>query len=118
MASRVVLFCGLNPIETGESKCRWNPLSILAVGSALQEAGYEPVLLDPQIHEDWPDRLRKLLPDTLFLGVSCMTGPGIRNVLKAISVARAARADIPIVWGGYHATLAYAGILRERLADV
>lgn len=25
---------------------------------------------------------------------------------------------MPIVWGGYHATLAYRGILRERLADV
>jgi radical SAM superfamily enzyme YgiQ (UPF0313 family) len=40
------------------------------------------------------------------------------NVLTAIEIVRTTAPSVPIVWGGYHATLAYRGILRERLADV
>jgi radical SAM superfamily enzyme YgiQ (UPF0313 family) len=114
----VVLFNGVDTADDADSPRLWAPLSILAIGTALNSAGYHVELLDCQIEPAWRERLAGVVRTAVFLGVSCMTGPGIRNVLEAVDLARATAPDIPVVWGGYHATLAYEGILRERLADV
>src|SRR6476619_5746104 len=93
------------------------PLSILALGSALQAAGYEAVLLDVQVERDWEERLRRSLEGALLFGVSCLTSPSIRAALRAIEVARQQAPGMPVVWGGYHATLAHTGIMAEGLVD-
>lgn len=108
---RVVLFTGVKP------KNKWLPLAILTVGSALQAAGFEVTAIDPQIHDNWRERLSASVPGSIYLGVTCLTGPGIANVLEALEIARAADPSVPIVWGGYHASLVYEGILTEHLAD-
>jgi anaerobic magnesium-protoporphyrin IX monomethyl ester cyclase len=113
-----VLFAGVDPLSTGESNYAWHPLSVLAVGSVLQAGGFEVCIIDCQVDHDWRERLSAHAPDALFVGVTCMTGPSIANVLTAIDIVRTAAAQVPIVWGGYHATLAYRGILQEGLADV
>jgi anaerobic magnesium-protoporphyrin IX monomethyl ester cyclase len=85
MKRTVVLFSGT---AAGPSHTKWNPLSILSVGTALRAAGFDALLLDPQIHDDWPQQLQALLPGALFLGATCLTGPSINNVLQAISICR------------------------------
>ncbi|WP_260328707.1 B12-binding domain-containing radical SAM protein [Streptomyces sp. Ag109_O5-1] len=103
---------------TQEGGSPWLPLSILTIGSFLKHHGYDPVLLDPQVHPDWKDRLAALTAQgPVYLGVTCMTGPSIYNVLEAIGIAKGVDPTTPVVWGGYHATLRYSGIVREGLAD-
>jgi anaerobic magnesium-protoporphyrin IX monomethyl ester cyclase len=115
---KIVLFAGVDPLATGESDYPWHPLSVLTVGTALKAAGHTPILIDCQIHPDWRDQIARHAPDAAFVGVTCMTGPSIGNVLTAIDVVRACAPGVPVVWGGYHASLAYRGILREGHAEV
>ncbi|MER5216481.1 cobalamin B12-binding domain-containing protein [Streptomyces sp. NPDC002838] len=115
---KVILFAGVDPLSTGESTYPWHPLSVLTVGTALRAAGHVPVVIDCQIDPDWRARLAQEARDALYVGVSCMTGPSIGNVLDAIEAVRDHAPGIPLVWGGYHASLAYRSILRERLVDV
>ena len=115
---KIVLLAGVNPMETGESDYSWHPLSVVAVGTALRAAGHDPVVIDCQVHPDWTEQLARHVPGALYVGVTCMTGPSISNVLRAIDISRSAAPEVPVVWGGYHASLAYRGILREGLADV
>lgn len=115
---KVILFAGVDPLSTGESTYPWHPLSVLAVGTALQAAGHEPILIDCQIEPDWKARLAHEARDALYVGVSCMTGPSIGNVLDAIATVRQHAPATALVWGGYHASLAYRSILREGLVDV
>ncbi|MCF6471652.1 radical SAM protein [Nonomuraea sp. MG754425] len=96
----------------------WTPLGILALGTALADVGFEPVLIDTQVDADWEQRLRSALRDDLVLfGVSTLTGPSIEGALDAIAIVREVRPDLPVVWGGYHASLAKEAILREGWAD-
>jgi radical SAM superfamily enzyme YgiQ (UPF0313 family) len=115
---RIVLFAGVDPLSTGVSDYAWHPLSVLSIGSVLHANGFDVHIVDCQIDADWRDRLRTLAADALFIGLTCMTGPSIGNVLTAIAIARDAAPRVPLVWGGYHATLAHRGILREGLVDV
>ncbi|MEU7921922.1 B12-binding domain-containing radical SAM protein [Micromonospora zamorensis] len=115
---KIVLFAGVDPLSTGESNYAWHPLSVLTIGSVLEAHGFDVCIIDCQVDHDWRDRLAKHATEALFVGVTCMTGPSIGNVLAAIDIVRTAAPQVPIIWGGYHATLAWRAILRERLADV
>jgi anaerobic magnesium-protoporphyrin IX monomethyl ester cyclase len=114
----VVLFNAVDGTETSTSRQLWMPMSILTVGSYLAAHGFKPILVDCQIHDDWEQRLSEGIEQACYLGVTCMTGPSIRHALRAIDIARQAAPEVPIVWGGYHATLAHKAILTQRLASV
>src|SRR6266545_4602279 len=115
---KIILFAAVDPIETGESNALWHPLSVLAIGTTLVDAGFTSVIVDCQTDRQWRETVRREAADAELIGVSSMTGPSINNAIAAIEIARDVQPGIPVAWGGYHATLAYRGILRERLADI
>lgn len=91
------------------------PLSTMALGTVLQQAGFTPVVIDVQVDQDWRERLTAALEDALFFGVSSLTGPSIYAVVEALEIARGRFPDVPRVWGGYHATQAFRSIFNEGL---
>jgi anaerobic magnesium-protoporphyrin IX monomethyl ester cyclase len=95
------------------------PLALIAIGSALAARGYRPVILDAQVEADWASRLVALLRagEPLFVGMTALTGPSIRVPLAASAIVRENLPDVPVVWGGYHATQAFEGLLAEGVAD-
>lgn len=121
---RIVLFSGVdntyrdNWPDDVKKLMPWMPLSLLTVGSYLQAAGYEVLAVDPQVDKDWRRTIRSSVAGSVYFGVTCLSGPSIKYVLQAVSIARATDDTVPVVWGGYHATLAYRSILREGVADV
>jgi radical SAM superfamily enzyme YgiQ (UPF0313 family) len=119
MTKKVVLFNGVDGIRHQAVPKPWAPLSVLMIGSFLSSHGYEPVIIDPQLDEDWRTTLEAAVSaGAVYVGVTCMTGPSVRNVLDAIELTRLADPKTPIVWGGYHATLRFSAIIREGLVDV
>lgn len=93
------------------------PLSTMALGTVLGEAGFEPRVIDVQVEPEWRRLLAEALPDALLFGVSSLTGPSIDAVCEALELAREEHPEVPRVWGGYHATQAYRSIFREELVD-
>ena len=101
------------------------PLGLLAVGSHVDRARHEVVLVDGRLEADpvaavlaalegggGSDRARAPV-----LGVSVLTGAPIRD---AIEVSRAAKARFPgltVVWGGWHPSLFPEGCLEEPSVD-
>ncbi|NUT48714.1 MAG: B12-binding domain-containing radical SAM protein [Saccharothrix sp.] len=115
---KLVLLSTIAVVDSND-EALWTPLGILALGTALADVGFEPVLIDTQVDVDWEHRLRAVLADDelVLFGVSTLTGPSIDGALDAISIVREVRPDLPVVWGGYHASLAKEAILREGWAD-
>lgn len=119
LSNRVVLLSTVETLDSQEGLGgrMFMPLSIMALGTVLKANGFEPRLLDTQVLPDWKNALRATLPGALLFGVSCYTGHSILAVLDAIAIAKAEAPEVPIVWGGYHATLAYRSIFKEKLVD-
>lgn len=81
------------------------PLSLLAISPYIEEKGMSPVIVDQRIDQDYPKRIRELLPRALFAGITSMTGGQLKHALELIRMVKRLSPDTPVVFGGIHASL-------------
>jgi hypothetical protein len=91
------------------------PLGLLAVGSWL--SGEHVVVVDGRFELAPEARIVELARGALCLGVTVRTGEPVREALRVSAAARAARPDLPVVWGGAHATLDPGSCLEGGVVD-
>ncbi len=65
------------------------PLALLSIGSMLDPARYEVVIVDGRLESDPKRRIADEVEDALCLGVTVLTG---KPILDAVEVTRAANA--------------------------
>jgi anaerobic magnesium-protoporphyrin IX monomethyl ester cyclase len=78
------------------------PLALLAIGSELDPKVYEVITIDARLDPDAENTVLSHVADALCLGVTVLTGAPISDALQISRAAKRARADIPVVWGGWH----------------
>lgn len=81
------------------------PLALLAIGSYLDPARYEVIIIDGRLEEDPVAAVRAHLDEALCLGVTVLTGAPIQDAVHLSRAVKAARPDLPIVWGGWHPSM-------------
>ena len=95
------------------------PLALLAVGSAVERTRFDVRIVDGRLHADPVAALLDAVDDdTLCVGVTVLTGAPIRNALEVSRAVKAARPDVPVVWGGWHPSLFPVSTLEEPSVDV
>lgn len=81
------------------------PLSLLYIAQPLLEQGIKVEVLDQRFERDFFNRVgRQLTPDLICVGISCITGPQIEQVVRITEFIKRATGT-PIVLGGPHPTL-------------
>ncbi|MBI5742150.1 MAG: cobalamin B12-binding domain-containing protein [Nitrospirae bacterium] len=92
------------------------PIGIMYVGAVAREAGHEVKILDRNIDYFSLTKIRKFRPD--IVGVTAMTGP---MLLDALHVTRQVKkifgGDVPVVWGGVHASILPGETLANEFID-
>ncbi len=95
------------------------PLNLLFPGTALVHAGYKVKIVDQYADPDWAEKLNHALREKpLCFGVSSMTGPQIFRALDACKKVRNKYPDVPIIWGGIHASLLPQQTLENPFVDI
>ncbi len=92
------------------------PFGIILLSNALRSKGYEVKIFHGDIAEfknNVVPILNKRRP--LFIGFTTHTGPQLIPTIKASKFAKSK--DIPVVWGGVHATLIPDVCLNEEFVD-
>jgi radical SAM superfamily enzyme YgiQ (UPF0313 family) len=89
------------------------PLALLAIGSELDPALYEVVIVDARIDPDAERTVLSHIGEAVCLGVTVLTGAPISDALRISRSAKQARPDLPVVWGGWHPSM----FARECLSD-
>ncbi len=92
------------------------PLPLLAVGSALDPAEFEVVIVDGRIHPQ--EKLLEALDGALCLGISVLTGAPIEDAIAVSKAVKKRRPDIPVIWGGWHPSLFPEMCAGEWFVDV
>jgi anaerobic magnesium-protoporphyrin IX monomethyl ester cyclase len=94
------------------------PLCLLSVASPLIQAGFHVRIIDSAITEDPEVTVANEVRDALCFGVSFLTGPMIKDAIRVSKLVRILRPDIPIIFGGWHATILPAQTLAAGIADI
>ncbi|MHB0914825.1 MAG: B12-binding domain-containing radical SAM protein [Thermoleophilia bacterium] len=99
---------------------RYFPLGLLSIGSALQESGDYDVRIIDERFDDWRGIVTGLLADSdvLFVGVTGCTGFEISGGLDFSRLVRQNAPDVPIVWGGWHASSVPEETVSSDLVDI
>jgi radical SAM superfamily enzyme YgiQ (UPF0313 family) len=94
------------------------PLGLLAVATPLDSAGYRVKIIDQQIEPQWEKLLlAELKKNPLCVGITCMTGPQIWHALEA-SMTVKQNTNVPVIWGGVHASLLPQQTLENENVDM
>jgi anaerobic magnesium-protoporphyrin IX monomethyl ester cyclase len=94
------------------------PLALLAVGSELDPAKYEVIIVDGRLDPDPEATLARELAGALCLGVTVLTGAPLADALAVSRSAKIAHPAIPVVWGGWHPSMFGRECLREPCVDI
>jgi len=94
------------------------PLALAAIGSALDREIFEVVVIDGRLEGDPTAAVLEHLDGAVCLGMSVLTGAPIRDALLVSRAAKARYPDLPVVWGGWHASLFPIGVLQESSVDI
>jgi radical SAM superfamily enzyme YgiQ (UPF0313 family) len=74
-------------------------------------------IIDQRVERGWRERLVEAIRrDPVCVGVSTSTGPQLRYALE-VSERVKSRGQVPVVWGGVHASLLPEETLRNRAVD-
>ena len=91
------------------------PLNLIKIGSALQVHGYEVKIIPAPITDYSTKLIIEECKDSLLVGIGVLTA----EMSNAISIAQAVKEEytLPIVWGGWHATLFPEQMTHSKLVD-
>jgi radical SAM superfamily enzyme YgiQ (UPF0313 family) len=93
------------------------PAGVLAIASPLLAAGYRVTVVDGSVEHDFAEAVVRATDGALCLGISLLTGPMIHTALEVARQVRRAQPDLPIIFGGWHPSLAPAQTLQSDLVD-
>ncbi len=91
------------------------PLGLLYTAADLAKEDFDIQILDTRVAGNWQNRLRSLINDeTLCVGISVMSGSPIKHAIEIGRLVKSLSPDIPVVWGGPHATFYPDTIVRDE----
>lgn len=118
MRKKVVLFFPETHLHRAEDGWCLPPFSLLAVAGPLVQEAYEVVLVDGRLEPGYLDRILAEAGDALCVGISVLTGNQIRQALLVSEALKGRYPGLPVVWGGYHATLMPDQTIANPWVDV
>ena len=93
------------------------PLGLLQA-AAVASQHYQVRIIDQRVHPNWIRSLRNIISkDTICVGVTSLTGNMIREGLKFSKYVKE-HYNLPVVWGGVHASLLPEQTLENREVDI
>jgi len=94
------------------------PESLLAVSAVPIKHGYNVVILDQRIEKNWKEKLEDYLKDKpLCVGITSMTGEQLKYAIEIMDFIKS-KSNVPIVFGGPHATLLPEQSIKYKKIDI
>lgn len=90
------------------------PLGLLCLASVLREQGHKVKIFDHNVENNGIKNCKIFHPD--LVGVSTFTGPMIRDALRLSEIFR--ELNVPILWGGVHASLLPIQTVSDHRVDM
>ncbi len=119
MKNKVVLFMPLRYDKEAAhlSTNQALPLELLAISGPLLAQGFDVVIVDANVQDDYLEKVVEECTEALCLGISAIFGYQVYDGYRTASAIRERLPELPIVWGGWFASTDPDILFREGVAD-
>jgi radical SAM superfamily enzyme YgiQ (UPF0313 family) len=93
------------------------PLALIHLAAPLVDKGYQVKIVDSAVTPDCVSAVLREAEGALCLGISMVTGPMITQGVAVAKAVRARHPELPIVVGGWHASILPEQTLRAPYLD-
>lgn len=93
------------------------PLPLLAISKFLWK-DHDIVIISEILHKKPLNELLKHCKDAFCLGISAMTGYQIKDSLMVSKLIKEKYPELPIIWGGWHASLDPVNTIESPYVDI
>ena len=116
---RIVLFMPLraDPEEGVRGAADLLPLELLQIAAWPVQEGYEVVIVDAMVHDDYMERLMETCDGAMLFATSCILGFQVAHGARVAKAVRQRHPDLPIIWGGWFPSVAPELFFKEGIAD-
>ncbi len=95
------------------------PFGLIALSGCLKKAEFSVnIVNEATIEQSLKKIMSSIGSNTLFIGLTCMTGSPIYDNLAVSQNIREKYPDLPLVWGGAHPTSSPEQTLKHPLVDI
>ncbi len=95
------------------------PLALIAIGSYLDEAKYNVVIIDGRLEKNPINKIKELLTQNpVCFATTVLTGSPIQDALTVSQQVKQLAPALPVVWGGWHPSLFPQHTLENENIDV
>ena len=93
------------------------PLELLQIASGPVADGYEVVMIDAMIEEDYKEKVLEACDGALLFASSCILGYQVYDGYVVAKMVRERFPDLPIVWGGWFPSVTPEMYFESNIAD-
>jgi len=90
----------------------------MALAGVLEKYGYNPLLIDAKMRDDYLEYILANAEHAICLGVSVIIGYQIKDGLYVTDEVKKRFPKLPVVWGGWHPTMATEQTLSDPRVDI
>jgi radical SAM superfamily enzyme YgiQ (UPF0313 family) len=96
----------------------WAPLPLQAIAAPLLGEGFDVRLVDGRVIHPHVPEIIEAAGGSLYVGLSVMTGFQIKDAIVISKALKGVYPNLPVVWGGYHASMLPEQTLAEDYIDM
>lgn len=93
------------------------PFSLLALARMFRGTGLSVRIVDGHVDPAWQRHALEALESVVIAGVTSTTGVQVRHGLDITRRIKSVRPDLPVCWGGFHASLYPRATVESPLID-
>lgn len=102
---------------TDSYKCR-APLAVMALAGVLKRYGYNVNIIDARMHDDYLEQVLSAANSAICLGISAIVGYQIKDGVHVATEVKKRFPGLPIIWGGWHPTMAVEQTICDSRVDI
>lgn len=112
-SNKVLLIRPFNPVVVSEHVM--TPLGLLSLAAVLKKNKFNVKIIDAMVEPNYKQKILEEAKDALIVGIGVWTSE-IKSAYEITKLIKE-KYDIPIVWGGWHATLFPQQIIENSMID-
>ncbi len=93
------------------------PLQLISIAGTLEKSGFSCRIIDADLDKDYKEKIVAECSNAVCFALTAMTGYQIKNGLEVSRLVKEKFPKLPVIWGGWHPSIAFEETIKNENID-